>query len=146
MKTTISLTVALVAVLFMATTAVAGSPPHSQAATDATPAHRDAQEHAAKTEPANPKDADVIAQQKPVYPLDTCVVLGNKLGEEATDYVYKGRLVRFCCKDCIATFEKDPAKYLAKLDEATKAKEKSKTGASTPKSTGEAGQGSHKGH
>jgi YHS domain-containing protein len=26
-----------------------------------------------------------------------------------------GKTIGFCCKDCIPTFEKDPAKYLATL-------------------------------
>ncbi len=39
------------------------------------------------------------------------------------DYVYKqegkpDRLVRFCCKNCIKDFKKDPAKYLQKIDDA----------------------------
>ena len=43
------------------------------------------------------------------------------------DYVYKhegkpDRLVRFCCKDCVKDFNKDPEKYLKVLDEATAAK------------------------
>ncbi len=60
------------------------------------------------------------------YPLTTCVVSGDKLGEmgDSVKYVYKqpgqpDRVVEFCCKDCIKDFEKDPAKYLAKLDAAT---------------------------
>ena len=65
---------------------------------------------------------------KPAYPLTTCVVSGEKLGSmgDAVDYVHKeegkpDRLVRFCCASCIKKFKKDPAKYLAKLDEAEKA-------------------------
>lgn len=59
------------------------------------------------------------------YPLDTCVVSGEKLGDMGApiDYIYKedgkpDRLVRFCCKMCIAKFKKDPAKYLKLIDEA----------------------------
>ncbi len=37
---------------------------------------------------------------------------------EAVNYVYKGRLVRFCCSHCKADFNKDPAKYLAMIDKA----------------------------
>jgi len=33
---------------------------------------------------------------------------------------YKGRRVHFCCSGCIAQFDKDPEKYLNKLDEETK--------------------------
>jgi YHS domain-containing protein len=66
-------------------------------------------------------DEAIVAEQKPTYPLSTCVVTGEKLdGGEMTpvDYVYKNQLVRFCCKNCIKTFEKDPDKYLSKLHAA----------------------------
>lgn len=69
-------------------------------------------------------DAAIVAQQKPLYPLDTCVVSGKKLGDGAVDYVYNNRLVRFCCPACIETLKKDPNKYLTKLDEAVVAKQK----------------------
>ncbi len=81
------------------------------------------------------------AEANAAYPLNTCVVSGDKLDEANSmggpvDYSYmeKGkpdRLVRFCCKGCIKDFEKEPAKYLAKLDEAAAAKAKAK---SVPKS------------
>ena len=63
----------------------------------------------------------VIAAQKPYYPLDTCVVSGEKLSsdkDKTIDYVYKNRLVRFCCPGCIEDFNNDPEKYLKKLDNA----------------------------
>ncbi|GAB4317192.1 MAG: hypothetical protein Kow0059_10130 [Candidatus Sumerlaeia bacterium] len=65
-------------------------------------------------------DDQIIAQQKENYPLDTCPVSGEKLGQmgDPVDYVYKNRLVRFYCKGCVSQFEKDPDKYLAKLDQA----------------------------
>ena len=68
---------------------------------------------------------------KSAYPLTTCVVSDEKLGEmgKPVEYVYKeagkpDRVVLFCCKDCVKDFQKEPAKYLKKLDEAgaTKAK------------------------
>ena len=51
------------------------------------------------------------------YPITTCVVSGEKLDEMGKPVVlnYQGTEVRFCCKDCIAKFQKDPAQYLAKL-------------------------------
>jgi len=66
-------------------------------------------------------DEEIIKQQLPVYPLETCVVTGEKLDTEGTpvNYIYKNRLVRFCCKNCIQTFEKDPTTYLKKLDDAS---------------------------
>jgi len=66
-------------------------------------------------------DDAIVAQQKPRYPLDTCVVSGKALdgpGVDAVDFVYKNRLVRFCCAACIDQFKQDPAPFLAKLDSA----------------------------
>ncbi|MFZ4774295.1 MAG: hypothetical protein ACOYM3_02960 [Terrimicrobiaceae bacterium] len=56
------------------------------------------------------------------YPLKTCVVSGEKLGEMGKPYIfnYKGTEVRLCCEDCQAKFEKNPEKYLAKIAEASK--------------------------
>jgi len=71
-------------------------------------------------------DEAVVKQQKPYYPLDTCIVMGTKLGSrgEPVDYVYRNRLVRFCCSGCMEAFEDEPEQYLAKLDEAVIAKQK----------------------
>jgi YHS domain-containing protein len=57
------------------------------------------------------------------YPLETCIVSGAKLGSmgEAVIYEYEGREIRFCCAGCIKAFEKEPDKYIAKIDEARKA-------------------------
>ena len=59
------------------------------------------------------------------YPLTTCLVSGEGLNDMGApiDYVYKqegkpDRPVKFCCKQCIGKFKKDPAKYLSKLDAA----------------------------
>jgi len=71
-------------------------------------------------------DEAVIAEQKPGYPLSTCVVTGEKLdGGEMTpvDYVYRNQLVRFCCKNCVKIFEQDPDQYLSKLHAAADKKD-----------------------
>jgi len=78
------------------------------------------------SEPDSVKVATTAATTQSTYPLDTCVVSGEKLGGEMgapIDYIYKeagkpDRLVRFCCKMCIPKFKKDPAKYLKLIDEA----------------------------
>jgi YHS domain-containing protein len=66
---------------------------------------------------------DVKTEKKDTYPLQTCVVSGEKLGEMGDPYIYthEGREVRLCCKGCLKDFKKDPAKYLKKLDEAGQA-------------------------
>lgn len=65
------------------------------------------------------------------YPLENCVVSGEKLEVsdmgEPFDYIHTeegkpDRLVRFCCKSCLKTFKKAPAKYLKKIDDAASAK------------------------
>lgn len=60
---------------------------------------------------------------KPVikaYPLDTCIVTGEKLGSMGAAIVMTtgDQEIKLCCKGCIKTYEKDPAKYLAKLTPA----------------------------
>jgi len=76
--------------------------------------------------PARDAPADWVAQAKAAYPADYCVVSEDKLGGEMgppVDYIYKAvgkpdRLVRFCCKDCVKDFNKDPDKYLGEIDKA----------------------------
>ena len=69
--------------------------------------------------PAKTQAVPVAQTSKPSksYPLDTCLVSGEKLGEMGKPYVinHEGQEVQFCCKNCLPKFEKDPAKYLAKL-------------------------------
>jgi len=67
-------------------------------------------------------DAALIRTQAETYPLETCVVTGKALDAMGgpVDHLYGTRLVRFCCKGCIKPFRKEPAKYLAKIDAATK--------------------------
>lgn len=65
-------------------------------------------------------DKRIIAQQKPTYPLETCVVSGQKLGKmgDPVEFVYGNRLVRFCCGGCKGAFGKEPAQHLQTIDAA----------------------------
>jgi len=49
------------------------------------------------------------------YPLKTCFVSGDRL-DDPVDALYGERLLRFCCKGCLRSFNKNPSKYLPKLD------------------------------
>jgi YHS domain-containing protein len=51
-----------------------------------------------------------------------CPVSGDDADKTVTK-TYKGRTIAFCCNDCIKDFDKDPEKYVKKLDEE-KAKKK----------------------
>jgi len=86
-------------------------------------------EHSASQEngsivPAKEASPEWLAKARAQYPTDKCVVSGDKLGGDmgpAQDYVYKvqgkpDRLIRFCCKDCVKDFKKDPDQYLKELD------------------------------
>ena len=63
--------------------------------------------------------ADDKADKPKPYILDTCVVSGDKLGEMGKPYVfiYEGREIKLCCKSCLKDFNKDPAKYIKKIEE-----------------------------
>ena len=69
--------------------------------------------------------ADKDAKLKP-YTLDKCVVSDEKLGEMGKPFVYeyKGREIKFCCKSCLKDFNKNPDKYVKKIEEAEANKKK----------------------
>jgi len=103
---------------------------------------RDPEKYTAKLDQA------VIDKQKDGYPLDTCVVSGGKLGAmgDPVEYVFADRLVRFCCGGCIKTFEKEPLKYTARIDEAAAAKGSHEETAPADTGSGSASKGSSGGH
>jgi len=50
------------------------------------------------------------------YPLGkTCVVSGHPIEGDGVRFVSNHQEVRLCCNDCRAEFDKNPAKFLAKL-------------------------------
>jgi hypothetical protein len=54
--------------------------------------------------------------------LTTCPVSGEKLGEMGKAFVFTNNMqeVKLCCPNCKADFDKEPAKYLAKIRAADK--------------------------
>ncbi len=60
------------------------------------------------------------------YPLKTCVVSDEKLDTDpnmkSVSMVHEGQEIKFCCKDCVKDFKKDPAKFMKKIEEANKGK------------------------
>jgi YHS domain-containing protein len=56
------------------------------------------------------------------YTSDTCILTDNKLGSMGTPVtkVYGDQEVKFCCKPCVAKFEKDPQRYLKKFNKDPK--------------------------
>jgi|SRR6266705_826509 len=77
------------------------------------------------TNQTNPPAESPNATVKP-YPLTTCIVSGEKIGEMGKPpvVIYKGQEMKFCCKDCVKDFNKDPDKWIKKLAEEQAKKQK----------------------
>ncbi len=60
------------------------------------------------------------------YPLKKCVVSDEPLGTmgKAVKVTSKGTDVYLCCKSCIEDFEKEPAKYVKMVKDASQKKGK----------------------
>jgi YHS domain-containing protein len=62
------------------------------------------------------------------YTLDKCIVSDEKLDADADMkpfvFTHGGQEFKLCCKSCKKDFDKDPAKYVAKLAKAEKNKKK----------------------
>ncbi|MEE2906387.1 MAG: hypothetical protein VX527_00995 [Planctomycetota bacterium] len=69
-------------------------------------------------------DAAYTAQQLATYPLSTCVVSGEPLGDKAVNVVIGSHLVRLCCAQCEKKFNRNPRPYMAKLNAADDKAEK----------------------
>lgn len=68
-------------------------------------------------------DTNLVAPAKPKPDLlATCPVSGDKLGEMGKPYifVYKDQEIKLCCSGCKKDFDKDPAKFVAKIRAADK--------------------------
>ena len=90
-------------------------------------------------------DAATIAAQKPLYPLTTCPISGEPLGDKPVKMLYGTTLVEFCCKDCPGDFMKDPKPALAKIAAARAAKPAAPADKGAKATTPPAG-GEHTGH
>jgi len=64
-------------------------------------------------------EANVTADAATPYPLETCIVADEPLGSmgEPVVIVHEGQEIKFCCDKCRPSFEKDPTKYLGKLEQ-----------------------------
>lgn len=72
-------------------------------------------------------DAKPAQKPKP-YTLKTCVVSGEEINDKGDMkphvFTYEGREIKLCCKSCLKDFNKEPAKFVKKIEEAEKAPKK----------------------
>ena len=92
---------------------------HDHGAADAATGSQEQPAPAATDTPAPAEQAGTDV--KP-YPFDTCIVSDGALDGMGGPVVrvYDRQEVKFCCDGCVTIFEKDPAKYLAKITEAAR--------------------------
>jgi YHS domain-containing protein len=58
------------------------------------------------------------------YPLKTCVVTQDELGDAPVSVEYQGRTIPLCCKACVRKFKANPEKYAAIFDKGMAKKKK----------------------
>jgi hypothetical protein len=72
--------------------------------------------------------APAADQKAKPYPLKTCVVSDEEINDKGDmkpfAFVQDGREVKLCCKSCLKDFNKDKAKYMAKIEAAEKKQSK----------------------
>jgi len=61
--------------------------------------------------------------QRPTYAMTSCIVCGDGMDPkaEAIESVYLNQYVKFCCRECLAAFNKNPETYTANLTAAMNA-------------------------
>jgi hypothetical protein len=71
-------------------------------------------------------DEQIVAATKETYPVKTCLVSDEDLGDMGEPLVHVHRptnqLVKFCCGGCVKKFKKNPENYLPKVAAAAAAK------------------------
>ncbi len=73
------------------------------------------------------------------YTLKTCIVSGEKLNGgmgEPYVFVHEGQQIKLCCKGCLKDFNKEPAKYLKKLEAGAKESNQSQSSAAAQSHSG----------
>ena len=72
-------------------------------------------------------DSKEKSEKAKPYTLKTCPVSDEKLGGSMGDpyvFTYEGREIKLCCKDCKKDFDKNPKKFVKKIDAAEKSAKK----------------------
>ncbi len=78
---------------------------------------------------ADNNDSKTDQKKTTAYTLATCPVSDEKFESDPDMkpyvFTFSGREIKLCCKSCKKDFDKDPAKYIKKVEEAEKKAKKS---------------------
>jgi YHS domain-containing protein len=90
-------------------------------------------------ESEKPEKADKDGEGEAEKSLNTACPVSDEESDPEVTFTHEGRTIAFCCEGCIKEFKKEPAKFVAKLEEQEKEKEgKSGEGAGDAEGEGEA--------
>jgi len=67
------------------------------------------------TEPATAPATQASAAENGAINQFCAVEKDNKIDPKGKTYTYNGKVIGFCCPDCIDEFKKNPEKYMATL-------------------------------
>ena len=71
---------------------------------------------AAKDQPSTKPSTQPTTQEAAAKPVNKfCAVDHDNEVDPKVTVLYKGKVIGFCCKDCIKDFEKNPDKYVADM-------------------------------
>ncbi|MCW5555511.1 MAG: hypothetical protein KIS67_25530 [Verrucomicrobiae bacterium] len=74
-------------------------------------------DHAKSDDHAGHAHADATTTTSTPYPLDKCIVSDEGFNHgDPYVFVHEGQEIKLCCKSCLPDFEKEPAKFMAKLN------------------------------
>ena len=69
---------------------------------------------APSTQPADKSSGVGDKDKKPINKF-CAVEQENPIDAKGGTYLYKGKVIGFCCPDCVDEFKKDPEKYMATI-------------------------------
>ncbi len=76
-------------------------------------------DHSSHAPASHSHDVNKYYPKAKAYPLDKCLVSDEGFdGSKPYTFVHQGQEIKLCCKDCLADFKNDPAKYISKLNVA----------------------------
>lgn len=58
------------------------------------------------------------------YPFSSCLTCGDGLGDSTVTLTHSGRLLKFCCIECVGSYTKSPETHISNLMESIRAEQR----------------------